>query len=118
MEKKQTVQDIMIEELLEVNDDNEMIQVLDFVRKNGVPLTQDQVRGMFLLQECDLADIALFAETVRTQMTPVSRYYKMTDKLTLADRIKGNAKLSGLLKANANPASGQGVPMGIKDGVK
>lgn len=116
--EKTSVQDIMIEELLEVNDDNEMIQVLDFVRKNGVPLTQSQVQAMFFLQEMGLHDIALYAETVRTQMTPVSRYFKMTDKLTLADRIKGNAKLSGLLKANANPANGTSIPMGIKDGVK
>lgn len=118
MSNQETVQDILIQDLLEVNDDNEMIQVLDFVRKNGVPLTQDQARGMFLLKEFGLDDIALFAETVRTQMTPVDRYFRMTDKLTLADRIKGNAKLSGLLKANANPANNVGVPMGIEKGVK
>ncbi|MNO48611.1 hypothetical protein D3C76_389490 [compost metagenome] len=113
-----TVQDVLIEELLEVNDDNEMIQVLDFVRKNGVPLTQSQAQAAFLLQEYGLSDIPMFAETIRAQMTPVSRFYKMVDKLTLADRIKGNAKLSGLLKANANPANGTSIPMGIKDGVK
>lgn len=113
-----TVQDVLIEELLEVNDDNEMIQVLDFFRKNGVPLTQDQARGIFLLNEMGLSDIALFAQTVRSQMAPVNHYFKMTDKLTLADRIKGNAKLGNLLKANANPANQQGIPMGISQGVK
>lgn len=114
----QTAQEFMIEDLLESNDDNDMIQVLDFVRKNGVPLTQDQARASFLLDEMGLGDIALFAQTMRTQMVPVTRYFKMTDKLTLADRIKGNAKLGNLLKANANPANQQGIPMGIEKGVK
>lgn len=113
-----TAQEFMIEDLLESKDDNDMIQVLDFVRKHGVPLTQDQARASFLLDEMGLSDIALFAQTMRTQMTPVNRYYKMTDKLTLADRIKGNAKLGNLLKANANPANQQGIPMGIEKGVK
>ncbi|PAF30770.1 hypothetical protein [Paenibacillus sp. 7516] len=114
----QTVQEFMIEDLLESNDDNDMIQVLDFIRKHGVPITQDQARASFLLQEMGLNDLALFAQTMRTQMVPVNRYYKITDKLTLADRIKGNAKLGNLLKANANPANQQGIPMGIEKGVK
>ncbi|RJG23296.1 hypothetical protein [Paenibacillus thiaminolyticus] len=113
-----TAQEVMIEELLESNDDNEMIQVLEFLRKNGVPVTQDQALGMFMLQEAGLSDIALYVQSVRTQMTPYTRYFKMTDKLTLADRIKGNAKLGNLLKANANPANAAGVPMGIEKGVK
>lgn len=115
---KKTVQEFMIEELLESNDDNDMIQVLDFVKKNGVPLTQAQAQGSFLLQQYGLDDLALFVHTMRPEMTPVNRYYKMTDKLTLADRIKGNAKLGNLLKANANPANQTGVPMGIEKGVK
>lgn len=114
----ETVQEIMIEDLLESNDDNEMIQVLDFVRKNGVPLTQSQAIGAFMLQECGLSDIAGFVQTIRTQMTPTQKFFKMTDKLTLADRIKGNAKLSNLLKANANPANSVGVPMSIEKGLK
>lgn len=114
-----TVQEVMIEELLESNDDNEMIQVLEFIRKNGVPVTQDQALGMFMLEQVGLGDLSLYVQTVRSQMTPHERYFKMTDKLTLADRIKGNAKLGNLLKANANPAnSAVGVPMGIEKGVK
>jgi hypothetical protein len=115
---KPTVQEIMIEDLLETSDDNEMIQVLDFMRKNGVPLTQNQAIGSFMLQEFGLDDVALFVQSIRSQMTPTSKYFKMTDKLTLADRIKGNAKLSNLLKANANPANAGGIPMGIEKGVK
>lgn len=114
----QTVQETLIADLLESSDDNEMIQVLEFMRKNGVPMTQSQAVATFLLQESGLDDIANFIQVVRPQMTPTSKYFKMTDKLTLADRIKGNAKLSNLLKANANPANSAGVPMGIKDGVK
>lgn len=116
--EQQTVQEFMIEDLLESSDDNDMIQVLEFVRKNGVPITQNQARGAFLLQQMGLEDLAAFPQKMRTQMTPVSRYFKITDKLTLADRIKGNAKLGNLLKANANPANQQGVPMGIEKGVK
>ncbi|MOA69346.1 hypothetical protein D3C78_1974790 [compost metagenome] len=52
-------------------------------------------------------------------MTPTSKLFKLIDKLTLADRIKGNAKLSNLLKANANPANSvSGVPMSIEKGSK
>ncbi|MDY8049654.1 hypothetical protein UY416_25525 [Paenibacillus polymyxa] len=109
MEEKEykyaTAQEAMIEELLETGEENEMMQILDFVKKNGVPLTQDQVIGTLLLNEMGLGDLAGFVQVNRTIMTPVSRYFKMTDKLTLADRIKGNAKLGNLLKANANPAN-------------
>ncbi|MCY7487901.1 hypothetical protein [Paenibacillus alvei] len=114
----QTVQDIMTSELLESSTENEMIEVLDFVRMHGVPLTTYQAQAMYLLQDAGLEDLAVHIASVRSQMTPVKRYYEMTNKLTLADRIKGNAKLGQLLKANANPANAAGVPMGIKDGVK
>lgn len=113
-----TAQEFMIEDLLESSDDNDMLQVLNFVKQNGVPMTQDQARATFLLNEMGLHDLASFVTAVRPSMTPVSRYFRMTDKLTLADRIKGNAKLGNLLKANANPANQQGVPMGIEKGVK
>lgn len=121
MEEKnimQTVQDIMTSELLESSSDNEMIEVLDFIRMHGVPLTTYQAQAMYQLAEAGLVDLAQHIGSIRSQMTPVKRYYDMTNKLTLADRIKGNAKLGNLLKANANPANAAGVPMGIKDGVK
>ncbi|GAV16100.1 hypothetical protein [Paenibacillus sp. NAIST15-1] len=114
----ETVQDIMTSELLETSTENEMIEVLDFIRMHGVPLTAYQAQALFQLQEAGLSDLAVHIGSVRSQMTPVKRYYDMTNKLTLADRIKGNAKLGQLLKANANPANAAGVPMGIKDGVK
>lgn len=116
--EQRNVQDYLIEDLLETSDDNEMIQVLDFIRTNGVPLTQAQAQAMFLLSDADIEDVGLYVQTIRAQMTPISSYFKMTDKLTLADRIKGNAKLSNLLKANANPANSASIPMGIEKGVK
>lgn len=112
------VQEIMIKELLEVSDDNEMIQALDFVRQNGVPLSAMQVAGTYQLIDAGITDVFTFINSARKLMTPVSRFYKLIDKLTLADRIKGNAKLSNLLKANANPANSVGVPMSIEKGSK
>lgn len=114
-----TVQDILQKDLLESSDDNEMIQLLEFHRVHGVPLTQNQVRASFILKEFGLEDIAEYVSDQRHKMTPRSIFAKVLRAVTLYDRIKGNAKLGQLLKANANPASGQqGVPMGIKDGVK
>ncbi|MFD5022376.1 hypothetical protein ACFWMP_26080 [Paenibacillus sp. NPDC058367] len=112
------VQEIMIKELLEVSDDNEMIQALDFVRQNGVPLTTMQVAGTFQLIDAGITDVFTFINSARKLMTPTNKFYKLIDKLTLADRIKGNAKLSNLLKANANPANSVGVPMSIEKGSK
>lgn len=102
-----TVQDLLSEALMDSkSDNNEMIEILEFLRDNGVPLTQDQAIAMFMLKEADIDDVSNFVMNVRKMMTPTKKYYDMTDKLTLANRIKGNAKLGNLLKANANPANG------------
>lgn len=104
----QSVQDILISDLLEVNqeDSNETVQLLEFMKNNGVPLTESQVSAFFLLRENGLDDIADFAFSMRKAVTPKSVFFDLVSKLTLADRIKGNAKLSHLLKASANPANG------------
>lgn len=84
--------------------DNDMLQILEFMKVNGVPLTQDQTMGMFLLNEMGLGDIAVYANQMRPEMTPTKKYYDMVNKITLADRIKGSARLDKLLKAQvANP---------------
>lgn len=104
----QTVQDLMIKDLLEDHDDkdkNETVEILNFFRDYGTPLTKEQVEAGLLLQEFDLVDIANYAFAVRNMVTPSKKYFRAIDKLTLADRIKGNAKLSSILKANANPAN-------------
>jgi hypothetical protein len=95
-----------------------MIQALDFVRQNGVPLTTMQVAGTYQLIDAGITDVFTFINSARKLMTPTNKFYKLIDKLTLADRIKGNAKLSNLLKANANPANSVGVPMSIEKGSK
>jgi hypothetical protein len=108
--EQKTVQTYLTEMLLDnTSQDNEMLDILHFVRDNGVPLTSEQARGMFLLQEFGMADIANYVKNVRTLLTPFKKILDMVSKLTLADRIKGNAKLSGILKANANPANGLNV---------
>lgn len=103
----ETVQDIMIEDLLQTNQEstNETLDLMHFVRESGTPLTKDQLQGFMLLEENGLGDIANYVYNARRSVTPVSLFFKLLDKLTLADRIKGNAKLSHLLKASANPAN-------------
>lgn len=105
MEK--TVQDFMIKDLLEVDvqeSSNETLQLLEFVRDSSVALTENQVKAFFLLKENGLDDIANFAYNAKRTVTPFKRFMDLISKLTLADRIRGNAKLSHLLKASANPA--------------
>lgn len=102
-----SVQDILIQDLLETDDNktNETIELMSFMRDSGVPLTKDQLQGFLLLNEMELGDLANYTYNARRLVTPNSLFFKILDKLTLADRIKGNAKLSHLLKANANPAT-------------
>ncbi|MNC75136.1 hypothetical protein D3C75_1266210 [compost metagenome] len=78
-----------------------------------------QVAGTYQLIDAGITDVFTFVNSARKLMTPTSKLFKLIDKLTLADRIKGNAKLSNLLKANANPANSvSGVPMSIEKGSK
>lgn len=107
------VQDIMISELLEDEQENkqqnELLELLHFTKQNGVPLKDEQVRAMFYLNEMGLGDLAQFANAVRPELTPTKKFFKLIDKITLADRIKGNVKLSNLLKAQAATPS-QNMP--------
>lgn len=117
MEKQITVQELLSKTLLDNNaEENETVQVLDFLAKNGVPLTNDQAKAMFLLQEFGMSDISNYVINVRQYMTPIKWLFKMVDKMTLADRIKGNAKLGNILKQNANPASGLNTEAAAKAG--
>ena len=104
-----TVQDLLTGDLLHIADDagkNETVEILEFMRDYSVPLTESQFVAMLMLQENDLTDIANFAYNGRRLVAPKRTYFDLISKLTLADRIRGNAKLSHLLKANANPANG------------
>lgn len=112
----ESVADLITKDIFEdtQSNGNEMYELLDFVKENGVPLTENQVEAMFLLNLMDdgengLNDIGLFANAVRPLMTPTKLYYDMINKITLADRIKGTAKLGNILKAQvANPS--QNIP--------
>lgn len=108
MSKMESVQDILIQDLLQTSESksNETIELFNFMKESGTPLTQAQIESFMLLREYGLDDIADFAYNARRSVTPASLFFKILDKLTMADRIKGNAKLSHLFKANANPANG------------
>lgn len=96
---------------------NETLELLKFVQHHGVSLTGQQLRGIAMLREYGLDDVANLVLNGRSQVTPFKRFMELIGKLTLADRIKGNAKLSSILKANANPANGLSAKdfMSIKD---
>lgn len=100
------VQDLISQDMFERKDSggNDMLEVLEFTKNNGVPLTEDQVKAWFLLNENGLEDIAMFANAVRPQMTPLKKIFEMVNKITMADRIRGTAKLDKILKAQvSNP---------------
>ncbi len=101
------VQELISKELFEDENDsnNDMLQILEFVKREGVPLNSEQVKGYFLLKEFGLSDIGNYAVNMRTLMTPVKKFFDMVGKITLADRIKGTAKLDKLLKAQVSSPS-------------
>lgn len=103
------VQEVMIENFYEEEEEvqnNEMLELLHFMQQNGVPLKNEQVEAMFLMQEMGVGDIAKFMVDMKPKVTPFQRFFELINKITLADRIKGNAKLSGLIKAQVASANG------------
>jgi hypothetical protein len=99
--KNLTVQDIINSDIFEKNTNttSDMVELLEFVRVNATPLTNNQVEAMFLLNEFGLEDIARYMNNVRPFVTPKKNYYDMVSKITLADRIKGTAKLKDIMKS-------------------
>lgn len=101
------VQDLISQDIFQSSNDNghnDLLEILEFTKNNGVPLTEDQVKAWFLLYENGLEDISLFVNAARPMMTPTKKIFDMVNKITLADRIKGTAKLDRILKAQvANP---------------
>lgn len=104
----ETAQSLFNKEFLEKDEmkSNETLDLLKFMKESSTPLSADQIRAMMLLQENELFDLAGLVPIFRTEVTPSEIYFKTIDKLTLADRIKGNAKLSHLMKTEGagNPA--------------
>lgn len=98
------VQDLMSKLLLESNvTENDTVQILDFIRENGVPLNNEQVEACFLLDSMELQDISKYVHKVRKFMLPFKSIIKSFETMTLANRIKGTAKLDNVLKQDANP---------------
>lgn len=99
-------QDILKNIFEESNDSNETLELLKFMKYEGVALTNEQVKAIMILNEYEeTKDLIDYVMMFRPMVTPTDNYFKLIDKLTMADRIKGNAKLSHLMKANANPAN-------------
>lgn len=99
-----TVQDLLRDDLLKDDDGNETVEVLSFIRDNDVSVSPEQLRALLILKMCDLDDVCNFLINSRRIMTLGNRYQKTIEKMTLADRIKGNAKLSQVLRSSPNPA--------------
>jgi hypothetical protein len=101
------VQDLISRDMfesIESGGNNEMLEILQFIKAEGTPLTEDQIKAWFMLSEAGVEDIALFMNAVRPMTTPTKKFFDLIGKITLADRIRGSAKLSNLLKAQVtNP---------------
>lgn len=108
-EKQKTAQELFNVHFLEKEEmsSNETLDLLQFMKASSTPLSQDQIKAMLLLTENGLGDLVSLVPVFREEVTPTEIYFKTIDKLTLADRIKGNAKLSHLMKSDglANPAN-------------
>ena len=107
--KNRTAQSLFNSEFLEKKESNsnETLDLLNFMKNESVHLTQQQLTGMMFLNEMGLTDISETVMKAKAFVTPVEILHKTIDKLTMADRIKGNAKLSHLMKTDgsvANPA--------------
>lgn len=120
--KNITVQDIIQSDIFEkdIKSSSEMVDLLDFVRLHGVPLTDYQVQAMFLLHEMDLMDIGSYMNNIRPYVTPKKTYYDVISKITLADRIKGTAKLKDIMKAQVPstqqlPSTQELTPKALKE---
>lgn len=104
----ETAQDVILQEILQDEEmkSNETLDLLKFMQYNSTPLTKSQFRAMLLLNENGLNDLTNLMLEMKYLSTPQKTYFSTIEKLTLADRIKGNAKLSHLVKSEgmANPA--------------
>lgn len=116
VKEKIQVQDLLISDLLEEDSpQNEFVEVMEHFIQNGVPLTNDQSRAIFLLNEFGLADISSYILNVRKHMTPTARIYKLIDSLTMANRIKGNAKLQKVLQQQVQAPQDPYAPVSRKE---
>ena len=118
LEEVENVQDLMAKILLDSDSaaENETVQILQFVRENAVPINNDQAEAIFLLKEMGLSDIGDYVEKTRKTMMPFRSIIKFVEVLTMANRIKGTAKLNNVLKQEANPGTTLNFEKAAKNG--
>lgn len=85
---------------------NETLDLLHFMQHNSTHLSKKQMQAIVMLNEFELPDLAQLTLNFKYLATPQQTYMSTIEKLTMADRIKGNAKLSHLVKSDGlgNPA--------------
>lgn len=113
-----TAQEVFKDDFLEEEgqETNATINIFNFLRREGTPLSKDQMSAIMLLEENGLHDISSRIHQNRQFNLTKKDYDDTFAKMTLADRIKGNAKMSHLVKetmsnpaVNINNAHGQAV---------
>lgn len=86
----------------EIQSEGELMQMMNFLKYNGNPFTAEKIEGIYLLnsfnEDNEFTDLINYLYNVNSETVPVEIYYNMVNKLTLADRLKGNVKLSNVLK--------------------
>lgn len=86
----------------------ELESLLNFVFKNGVSLSNEQIKAIFLLREFDCGDIANFVFNARSFCSSNRDFLSIIDSVTMGDRIKGTAKLVDILKSSVSAPSSRG----------
>lgn len=105
-----SVQDFLDRELFVEDTEcvsGEMESLLKFIKINAVPLTSEQVKCIFLLREFGMSDISDYVNGMRSNLASKKDYLSLVNSITLGDRIKGNAKLANIVKAQVTSATGQ-----------
>lgn len=100
--QEKNLQDIMGDDLF-AKGRGEMAETLSFFEKNGVPLTTKQLSGVSFLKYLDrrngsgiYAPIANAVMNDKKRLAQPSLFLEVIDKMTMADRIKGNVRLNKL----------------------
>ena len=104
------VQDLLQQEFFKESSkvDNDMVLNLMFFRNFATKLSNDQIKGLFYLKSLgsDFDDIYQHVLMMRKETTPFKKFMKFINTITLADRIKGSAKLKDVLKSSvASPST-------------
>lgn len=103
-EEQASLQDVMSGDLF-AGSKPEMVEVLNFMEKHSVPLTDRQVAGIAFLKYLDQRrNQKLFTpigNTVLYHAKDIASprvFIDVIESMTLADRIKGNVRMNNLFK--------------------